>query len=389
MIPGIILLRSGYQLKQDEHGRAMGRRAEQPYLQLFDEDERKARCITPRNDTMRRQLARLAKKGLLLEVGPSLYARPEYWEKLKQDKQAMHKIRGLAVLHPDWVFCGPSAALVHGLWVSYSRVAQTHVLVSSGVNTRTCQGIHRYKSSKPLQLSVVDGVRVTSVVQTVFDCLRCLSFPEGVAVADSYLRVSGRNRAELVDALLCQASPRQHGVDRALYAARLADGRSESGGESIARAMIYELGYAMPDLQVEIDDPLDGTAAYRADFLWTLPNGSRVAGELDGREKYTNPVMTDNRDMVDVLADERLRESRIGATGVVVARFSFSDVCNRRRFAKILDCYSIPRVSRPDQHALVGARAGLRYVHLPGALTVGKWNVGICLCHPVGLVGCA
>lgn len=34
-----------------------------------------------------------------------------------------------------------------------------------------------------------------------------------------------------------------------------ADGRSENGGESVVRAIILELGFAEPDLQVEIEDP--------------------------------------------------------------------------------------------------------------------------------------
>lgn len=379
----------GYQYQQDGRGGAMGRRAKQPYERFFDEDEHMMRCITPRNDTMRRQLARLAKKGRLVEVGPSLYARPKYWSQLRQDKRALHRIRGLAALHPSWVFCGPSAALVHGLRVSYARVAETHVCVRSGVSVRTCRGIRRYRGSKEQRVCMVDGVRVTTVEETVFDCLRSLPFCEGVAVADSYLRNTGRSRVKLVDMLLSRASMRQHGIDRALYAARLADRRSESGGESIARATIYELGYAMPDLQVEISDPLDGVVAYRADFLWTLPDGSRVAGELDGREKYVNPVMAGSRDVVDVLADERLRESRISASGVTVARFSFADVCDRKRFAKILDCYHVPRKRRPSLRSLVGAHAGLRYVHLPGLISVDGWKADVCLCRPVGLAGCA
>ena len=35
-----------------------------------------------------------------------------------------------------------------------------------------------------------------------------------------------------------------------------ADGRSENGGESIVRGIMIDLGFALPELQVEIEDPL-------------------------------------------------------------------------------------------------------------------------------------
>ena len=95
-----------------------------------------------------------------------------------------------------------------------------------------------------------------------------------------------------------------------------------------------------------MDDPLERRRRYRADFLWTLPDGSQVIGEFDGREKYVNPEMTGGRDVVDVLADERLRESRISACGAPIMRFSYRDVCDRRFFDRLLRTFRIPHVMR-------------------------------------------
>ena len=67
-----------------------------------------------------------------------------------------------------------------------------------------------------------------------------------------------------------------------------------------------------------------------------------MAGELDGRQKYVDPTMTRGRATVDLLADERLRESRLTRVARVV-RFSFADVCNADYFERLLDSFRIPR----------------------------------------------
>ena len=118
----------------------------------------------------------------------------------------------------------------------------------------------------------------------------------------------------------------------------------------------------MPELQAKVADPLEAGRHWRVDYLWKLPDGRRVAGELDGREKYVSPEMTGGRAALDVLADERLRESRISASGIQVMRFSWRDLADARRFASIMDAYGIPRAPMPDcgahRPALVSARGG-------------------------------
>ncbi|MFZ2756017.1 MAG: hypothetical protein WAY93_04025, partial [Atopobiaceae bacterium] len=136
--------------------------------------------------------------------------------------------------------------------------------------------------------------------------------------------------------------PHVWGIRQARRVASLADGRAENGGESIARATMVELGFALPELQAEFRDPVGGNA-YRVDFLWSLPGGQQVAGELDGREKYVNPSMTGGRTPVEVLTAERRRESRLTACGVKVLRFSLPEVLDHPYFARLLEAYGIPR----------------------------------------------
>ncbi len=105
---------------------------------------------------------------------------------------------------------------------------------------------------------------------------------------------------------------------------------------------MIELGYMPPDLQHPISDSLSDKD-YRADFYWKLPDGTKVAGELDGNQKYTNPTYMGGRTLTGVLLDERKRESRITTKVSRVCRFTPDDVKDREFFSRLLDEYNIPR----------------------------------------------
>lgn len=305
----------------------------------LDHDFGQGLCTTARSDSERHRLARALRSGYVISPGPRLYVRAKDWKTLRPNAQHRYLVRSLARLHPDWVFCRASAAIMHGLYVSYALLKYVHVLTSRSSNS-TSQGIiQRHKTSR-LESELVDDVLVTPVVRTAFDCLRTCDFRSGLAIADSSLRVLGQTSTQLVSSF-GTLGRRYRGWSRAVDIAGLGDWRSESGGESVARAVMIEQGYRIPDLQVEVENPLDG-CSYRVDFCWSIDEKTRVLGKLDGHEKYTNPDMTNGRNIVDVLADERLRESRVGMRGDRILRFSYGDVRNAQRFRRLLDAYGIP-----------------------------------------------
>ena len=248
-------------------------------------------------------------------------------------------IRGLARKNPDWVFCDMSAALIHGLWVSYRDSQRIHVAVGRGHYHKDTDIIVRHVMN--VESVEVDGVRVTTLERTVFDCCRLHPVRASLGVADAALRITGHGN-DWLRAAFARFSRRSEGWLVADYVAGIANGLSENGGESLARATMIMLGYRVPELQVEVDDPVDG-GTYRVDFLWRLDETHSVAGELDGRDKYVLPEMTGGRDAVDVLADERLRESHINALRIPVMRFSLADVRSPKRLAHLMDSFGIPR----------------------------------------------
>ena len=323
----------------------MSRVVKEEYGVLMREAQRRGRCLVANCPSMRKQLKRMLGRGELVSPIKGLYADPGHWSSLTAGQRHLFIARALHELHPDWVFSHFTAAAAYGLSVSFAQIAAIHRVSSRGSRADSTPDIVCH-ISRGFERSYENGIPVTSFEQTVVDCLRASEYLQGVAIADSALRASGMTSMQLCELLDAYCPRGNRGIVTARRAAAFADGRAESGGESIARAAMAELGFLLPELQVEMGDPLERGRRYRADFLWTLPDGSQVIGEFDGREKYVNPEMTGGRDVVDVLADERLRESRISASGARIMRFSYRDVCNRRFFDRLLRTFRIPHVMR-------------------------------------------
>lgn len=309
-------------------------------IDQFQAAEAEGRCLVAHTDTEARRLQNAVKRGQLSSPAPEVYVRSEHWNTLKAAQRHLQLMQALAELHPDWTFCAASAALAHGLAVSNQLIRHVHVATSRSVHSRSSRVIIRHvvEGDNPI---CINGIRVTSLARSVFDAVRTSDFRSGLALCDSALRVGGLTREEL-SAAFEDMDYRLRGKAFACAIAKLADPRPESGGESIARAVMMELGVMPPDLQVSVGDLVDGLTDYRADYCWKLPDDTMVLGELDGREKYRNPAMTGGRDVIDVLTDERLRESRMSASGAKIMRFSYAEATDPKRFAHLMKAFGIP-----------------------------------------------
>lgn len=297
-------------------------------------------CLTPESASDARRLRAALKRRDVISPAPQVYALPELWATLKPTQHERQRVRALAKLHPNWVFANVSAAVLHGLSVSYGLLGRVHLACTRNTHARNTEHYIRHiiTTDEPI---VVDGVRTTSLQRTVFDCTRQYAFPDALAIADSALRISNEPNEAFVSAFANMHNNCRNKW-RAIDTMALADVRAESGGESIARAAMISHGYSLPDLQREIPHPVDARKYFRVDFYWNLSTGP-VAGEIDGREKYVDPVMTGGRSVVDVLADERVREALITSGRCQVMRLSYKDVRNSRTFCAIMDVYGIPK----------------------------------------------
>lgn len=124
------------------------------------------------------------------------------------------------------------------------------------------------------------GIRITTPLRTAVDLGRLLWRFDALASLDAGLRV-GVDHAELLTELGRFKGYR--GIRQLRALAPLADGRSESPGESALRLHWLDAGLPTPDLQYWIYDDA-GVPLYRLDV--PAPE-VRYAGEYDGEEFHT------------------------------------------------------------------------------------------------------
>lgn len=337
--------------------------------QLLDGAERVGRCLFAPEGALRRACRRRVLSGQLDSPHPGLFVRQGYWDALNANQRVLHVIRGLANLHPAWVFCFASAAAVHGLETSYLLANEVHVIaqhassaarrgeaVKSGYRV-----IYHALSVRDEDIERVDGVSVTAFDRTVFDCVRILSFPLGLAIADSALRRGGCSRGEVLENAL-NLWPGCVGAARFATVMRWANPLSENGGESYARAIMLENGVAEPELQYEYVDRIDPAYVYRVDCRWEMKGALDVGGELDGIEKTSSPEMLRGKSAQEALRKERERESRL-ALDVRLARFTFAEARAVKPLIQLLDAFGVPRgIPCPELTLLRDASAvGPRY----------------------------
>ena len=268
---------------------------------------------------------------------PHLYARPTYLETLDPDERMRYILRSLALRH-QWVFTHESAALMHHLFVPWNRCETPHVASSF----HRCVGGIWHHVGNYQQWETRDGVHVTPLAQTMFDCLRSIPFIDALGIADSALAQLNMSREQAAK-LIKDAWPKYHGINQALATLSYADPRSENGGESFVRAAIISLGYAAPELQAVFPDPLDPRTTIRADGVWTLPDGTKVGLEVDGFQKYEKERYREGRSLTRVLTDERQRESRITLCVDQVMRIRPDQARNEAYLRHLLELYRIPK----------------------------------------------
>ena len=314
--------------------------------ELFVSSEENGRCLAADSPWVTSALSVRERCGYVLRIRRGLYVRSSYWAELNPVERHLHVARSLAHKHPGWVFCRMTAAMALGLSVTYGRHAfeemPAEIALPSNTHCGMRGGVRMLPRGVGGAIGKASGLRVVSPVQAVYDCIRHLPFDESLALADSALRMNLLSTAEL--AALIENGRSARGIRSARFVLMHMDGRAESGGESMARARMIELGYQKPELQVEFPNPLEPGRTYRADML--VRCGERlVVLEFDGKSKYVDPGMLNNRTTLDVMLDERQREALLTSYGIEVMRLRYEDVMNEIRFRRLMEAYRIPRAT--------------------------------------------
>lgn len=308
---------------------------------MLDQTESNRLCVWGRNDAERQMIRRRQSAGELLHVGNRCYARPSYWQGLTEFERFRHLARSLSRKHPHWVFGGPTAAVMHGVCDSHRQMRTIHRVIEGNAMVRDTDIVTSHYVTDASYV-VVDGVKVTPLPRTVFDCARWMEFPDALAVVDSLLRQGRMTREGLRDSFLRE---RGRHADRAFRVADNATGRTDNGGESYAYGVILEEGFAKPMVQAAMPCLNENGNPDRVDFLWTTGDGRRIVAELDGRIKYRDESMYRNGSLPDTVIAEKEREERVRMVVDGFVRFSFGEAYRRVPLIRKLEWAGVPRLT--------------------------------------------
>jgi len=288
-----------------------------------------------------RDLTRAVARGDLVKLRRGAYVEAIEWENL--DPQGQHLVRcrlALAGLQREYPLTGFSAAAVWGMWVREFPDYVT-ILDRWKGGGRSEPGVRRVSAA--VGSAVIqrrDGMLVSSVARTVLEVARHGDFATALGSVDWALREKnpdGVSRDDLFAELekLPLSVGRRH-LDRCI---RTGSGKSDSYGESLARALMIELGYELPEQQVRYEAP---RKTYFADFTWRK---HAVIAEFDGKGKYLNDEWN-GKDPGEAVWREKLREDYLRSCGYTVIRLFWSDLLHPERLIAKLDAVGIPRGRR-------------------------------------------
>jgi len=254
-----------------------------------------------------RELAASLRHGVLRRVRQGAYTTPDRWDTVTN--VARHKLMCTSVMRS----LGPRVALSHTsslvmqnvpVWAANLEVV--HVTRLDGGIGRSDAGVHHHEGEvgDAELVTTAEGLAATSAARAVIEHGTVNSVESTLVSADGALHLGRCTGQELVDQFA--AMERWPRTLHTQLVVRLADGRSESPGETRARYLCWRHGLPAPDLQFEVYDE-HGQLVGISDFAWPE---HRLLGEFDGRMKYGRGLVP-GQDPSEVLFNEKRREDRL------------------------------------------------------------------------------
>jgi hypothetical protein len=299
-----------------------------PQLQAYA--DRQAGMVTRRQAraagyTERELRTLTAVNGPWLAVRRGAYVERATWDALDpyDGRARMRDLAAHLTMTTPHLMSHDSAARALDLPMLRAKQELVHITRYGVGGTRTEHGVkHHMTQLGLLNTRVVDGMRVTGLARTALDLAREHGFTCGTVACDAALE-RGVDLADLEAELLpmwCWP-----GVTQARAAVAMARPGAESPGETLTRLLVVELDIGEPETQFPVRIG-EGVA-------WTDLRVGCHLFEFDGRVKYRRPEQggVADRDIEDVLWDERTRERLICGEGLGMSRVVWDDLFGRRR----------------------------------------------------------
>ncbi len=281
-------------------------------------------------------------RGEVVRVIRGCYMSASDWAELQAEDRLLAQTLSVGHLQSEHqpLFSHLSAAVLWGMPVyglKGEMAERVHTLTRPSAPGRSSATVLRHVGEySEEEVSVIAGMRVTSLSRTILDLARWAPATTAIGCADAGLRLLfGARRDECLDDVeawkdeqfgVLGAMRRRPGVAAARELLRIADPRADSVAESVSRLQLVRLKVPHA-IQVHV-------AGLRRDYWLDFEfSGQRTFGEMDGKAKYTDPEYMSGRTIEEILLDEREREVEIkGITRNDIVRWGWDDIPTARRF---------------------------------------------------------
>lgn len=278
----------------------------------------------------------MLRRGELVRLRRGAFVPMAEW--LARDDRERHILRIRAVLadrQSPALVAGHSAAALHGLPVLRQFPSDVTLLRPHAGGGKSEPGVVQTSAGGLPNATVrIQGIEATTLERTTIDMARVLDFPAAVATVDWVLKNGGLVLDDLTSAL--DSTRLRAGRAHVVRVLEFAVAVSGSFGESMARAVIHQLGFEPPELQKEF---VDAEGSMFADFFWPGVTG---AAEFDGFVKFSNPEFT-GADPARAMWKEKLREDRLRKQVSSLSRLVWKHVEHPQLMAAELERAGIPR----------------------------------------------
>lgn len=269
---------------------------------------------------------RLVRERVLRRVRHGAYTTREHWDGL--DLPGRHLLRARCALRTagaEVALSHTTAAVAHGSPAWGLSLEDVHLVRLDRRSGRREAGVrqHRHEIDKA-DVVELDGMLVTSAARTCLDVTTIAGVEISLGVLDHFLHTAEVSKPELLRR--CRELSSRPGSLASELACRLADGRSESVGETRVRYRCWasHLPHPVPQLEVRVR----GRGRYRLDLAWPELG---VWLEFDGKEKYLKH-RRDGETVLDAVLREKRREEEIALeTGWRCIRITWADLYDPER----------------------------------------------------------
>ena len=255
-----------------------------------------------------RRARELMQEELLFRLYNHVYVDPVYWNNLGVEDRVFQLASAIAVVEPDAVFCGATAALLYGIGSAHTLLDKVQVLLPRSTRRDTYEFVE-YRRWRAGEVWRLGPFTLTDPYRTVVDIARTSAFRYALGYVDGLAREYDVEREEL---------------------------------RAYAQANCRGLHGIAPELQVEIFRP--GNAGYYlADYGWQMPDGSWMLAELHGLDKFEDDTQNDlEHAAAKTYRAALLRDANLRAMGHNVIHFKLSDTYDVEAFGAMMRGYGIP-----------------------------------------------